>query len=123
MAASLPGAERGSFLRRAERDAARLAKERAAWGHALAALILAGVAALAGDRERAHQQLERAARGCADTDMGLFEQVARRRQGELAGGADGGAAAAAATAWIANRGIADPDRITAMLAPGFPPAA
>jgi hypothetical protein len=124
MATTLPPAERAPYLRQADALADRVASERAPWGDALAALTRAGSAAAGGAPDRARKQLQGAALGFAETHMALFEAVTRRREGELRGGPDGLATARAASASMVERGVANPDRMAAMLAPGFPvPAA
>ena len=52
--------------------------------------------------------------------MALWHAVAKRRKGELAGGDEGDALLAAADVWLTGEGITNPERITAVFAPGFP---
>jgi hypothetical protein len=49
----------------------------------------------------------------------MFAAAARRRLGALVQGDDGDQLAAAADAAMADQGIRDPRRMTAVLAPGF----
>ncbi len=51
--------------------------------------------------------------------MCLHAAAARRRQGELLGGDGGRALVANASGWMQGQGKRDPDRITALYAPGF----
>jgi hypothetical protein len=96
-----------------------MGKERMAWADPLAALVEAGVAHVAGDPTRARAQLETAIRGLEAADMMLYAQAARRRHGQLVGGSEGAAEVAQADAWMAAAGVRRPDRMAAMLAPGW----
>jgi hypothetical protein len=53
-------------------------------------------------------------------DMPLHAAAARWRLGGLLGGAEGRALIEQADAELRQRGIVNPARLTAMLAPGFP---
>jgi hypothetical protein len=52
--------------------------------------------------------------------MRLFATVARRRLGELLGGADGGRMVDEANAWMREQTIRNPDRLAYALAPWQP---
>jgi hypothetical protein len=52
----------------------------------------------------------------------LYAAAARRRQGELLGGHKGRQLVAEANSWMAGQGVVRPERMTAMLVPGFGPA-
>jgi hypothetical protein len=108
-----------ALVRSAERSAAAIDDERAGWGEPLAAQLRAGVAARRRDAAGAARHLRDAARGFDAAGMALFAAAARRRLGEVLGGEEGRALVEAASAWMRAQGVADPERITAMLAPGF----
>jgi hypothetical protein len=76
------------------------------------------VAAHGGDRDRAAELFEQAARGFDSVDLLLHAAAARRRLGELVAGERGASLIAAADAWMAGQKIKSPQRMTAMLAPG-----
>ncbi len=88
------------------------------WAGPVAGLLQAGVAATRGDASAAAALLETAEREFASGDMALYAAVARRRRGELLGGAEGGALVAAADEWMGGQAIRNPPRMAAMLAPG-----
>ena len=122
-AAALP--DRRSFLERrallaeVRRAARALDAERVPWAEPLAASLRAGVAAIRGDEQTALDALDSAARGFRVLGMELFAAAVRRRAGALLGGERGAALAGEAARWMTAQGVVDPDRITAMLAPGF----
>jgi len=121
MAADAPAdsPERRELMRSAERDARRIEKEKERWAAALAQLVRASLARLRDDDERATELLRAAIQGFDATQTGLHAAVARRRLGDLIGGAEGDEARQAATSFMRSHGIANPDGMTAMLAPGF----
>jgi serine/threonine protein kinase len=104
-------------------DAARCARkldaERTPWTSVLAALVWAGVAGGQGDRARAVAHLRSALERAEEADMRLHAEVARLRLGDLLGAGEGAAMAGRARAYLIDQGVAQPDRIAAMLAP-FP---
>jgi hypothetical protein len=108
-------------LHDAERDAARLAREDAAWAVPLAALVRAGVAAVRGQVEPTRRTLDEALAGLERCEMGLYAAAARLQLGDLVGGDEGRALTVAAGAWMDSQGIADKERMTAALVPGFDP--
>ena len=120
LACAHAGAERTQeLLRRAERDARRIAAERMPWGNPLAALLRAGVAAARRDTDQAVAQLRLALEGAEQTELALHAAVARRRLGELLTGSEGRALIEAADTWMIREGIKNPGRMTALYAPGF----
>jgi hypothetical protein len=107
----------------ATRFARKLDRERMPWTDALASLVWAGVArSRVEDREHAGEIAHlRAAVDRAETvDMNLHAAVARLRMSEIAGVEGAGALAQRSLAWMAEQGIARPDRMAAMLAPLSP---
>jgi len=110
---------RTELLKAAECDARSILRERMEWGNPLARLLQAAVAAARGDRVRALELAGGAESGFATAHMGLYTAAARRVRGELLGGDEGRAVMEAADAWMERRGVRNPRRMTAMLAPGM----
>ena len=104
----------------AQRDAARLSRERSGWAAALAGLILSGTASLTGDRESAITQLQSAEPAFQELSMHLHRAVSLRRRGELLRGSQGAefALVRRADEWLAAQGIRNSARMADMLAPG-----
>ena len=119
LAAARTSADSAALLREAERAAGKLAAERMPWVGPLAAMLRAGAHWSRGDAPEAIALLVGAVRDFEAVDMALYAAAARRRVGEIAGGDGGRAAIAAADAWMREQGVVDPERMTAMLAPGF----
>ncbi len=118
LAAASETANDRDLLLEAKRASRRLRAERVPWAEALADLIGAAVADRSGHAaavEMAAQASERL-QACG---LGLYAAAARRRHGVLLGGDNGHAVVGAAEAWMKGQGIVSPERITAMLAPGF----
>jgi hypothetical protein len=115
--ASASGDKREPMLRDAEEMVRRMTRERAAWGDAFATLVRGLVAAARGDRENAASTLADAVRRFEEDDMTLFAQVARWRQGEMAGGTVGTELRGAAEAWMRGQQIVSPERFVALFAP------
>jgi serine/threonine protein kinase len=103
----------------AEGDSRALERERVAWALALAGLVRAGLARVRGDTKEASRLLREAAGRCDAVDMGICAQAARRFLGKLLGGDEGKRLVAEADAWMANQKIRRPDRMAALLVPGF----
>ncbi len=85
-----------------------------AWAMPIAQLRLAGCAAQRGEVDVASRLLDQAIAGFERCEMGLLPRCAQHRRAQLAGGD------ARVKAWMVERGIRRPERIAAMLAPGFP---
>jgi hypothetical protein len=117
LAAAEASPDRGWLLRSAGRCARRLRGEGLAWADALAGLLQAGVAACGGDRAGAAATLGEAASLFDAAGMLLHAAVARRRLGECLPG--GGELIAQADTAITERGVRNPLRMTALVAPGF----
>jgi serine/threonine protein kinase len=110
---------RAALVAIAKRDARGLERERVGWASAEASVLRAGSALVEnGDAERARRHLEVAAATFDANDMPLHAAAVRRRLGQLVGGDAGAALSAGATAWMVERGIRDPERMTALVAPG-----
>jgi hypothetical protein len=112
-------AARDRHHRRAASLARRLFRERSSWATPLAELVAAGVACRGGDAAASIAHLGAAERAAEDCHMPLHAAAARRQRGLLVGGDEGAAAAREAERAIAARGVAEPGRWAAMLAPGF----
>jgi hypothetical protein len=112
-------AQRAAHLRRAEKDADRIAGEKMPWADPLASLLLAGIARTRGDREEAVAQLRLALEGFEKAELALHAAATRRRLGELVGGTEGASLVEAANTWMGRQGIFNPTAMTRLYAPGF----
>jgi len=113
---------RKACLYRAERDARRIAREPISYAQAWAELVVGGVAALQGDEETAVRSAARGITACEAAGLAGYAAAIRRCYGRLIRGDQGAALVQAADAWFLAQGVAEPERMTRMLAPGFPPA-
>jgi len=118
-AASEPPASRGALLAQADRVARKLDGEQLAWASGYANLIHAGVAAGRGRPEEAMHRLHLARTFLHQSDMVLLAAAAERRLGALLGGDEGTALLARSDAFMAAEGVRNPERLTAVLAPGW----
>jgi eukaryotic-like serine/threonine-protein kinase len=107
------------FLRSAERDARWLHDRCNPWVDPLASLQLAGIARVRGQEDLARIGLEHAIAQFEATSTPLFAEVARRRLGETIGGDEGGVLVARADAWMNEHQIRRPERVAAVIAPGW----
>jgi hypothetical protein len=112
-------ARAGPLLAAAERDARVLAANGASWAAGLGHLLTAGGAAVRGNTERAVTGLRAATHIFDATNLALFAAVTRLRLGGLVGGKEGAALVADADAWMLAEGVRRPERVAAMMAPGF----
>ncbi len=119
LAASMLDGDAARWRRRAEQEIRHLKKFRLAWCTPAAELLRAGLAVTAGEPDAAVAVLPEIARRFDTLDMGAFAAVARRSHGLLLGGDDGAGMVAAADDELHQRGVANPARMTAYLAPGF----
>jgi tetratricopeptide (TPR) repeat protein len=119
LATALVSADPEPLLRAAERDAVALERERMHWSVAQARLIRAGIASARGRRDEALVDLREAVDLCEAASMYLYAMVARRRMGEIQGGAEGDALFAESQRWMISQSIRDPGRFTDLYAPGF----
>jgi serine/threonine protein kinase len=116
--AGLTASSRNRLLRSALRDARRIEREKTPWGDPLARSLRAGVASHRGDRKVALECLVSAEAGFDAARMALYAAAARRCRGLLLGGEGGLALVASADAWMRGERIKNPERMSAMLAPG-----
>jgi hypothetical protein len=110
---------REALLELCAKAARAIEEEDATWAEPLSALVRAGIAASRGDADGAHTWLANARRGFRAAHMELFAAVAKLRFGELLGREKGEAMVMDADRWLKERGVVRPDRLAAMLAPGF----
>jgi serine/threonine protein kinase len=110
--------ERNALVQGAERHARAILRQGTRWGDPLALLLRAGAAATRGEGDRAVRLLESAEEGFAAAEMALHTAAARRRRGELIGGDAGRSLVTSADSWMSGQSIKNPERMTAMLAPG-----
>ncbi len=89
------------------------------WPKALGQLVRAGAAAVRGDQDTAVRFLESAEADCEAADMAMHAAAALRRRGRILWGDEGEAMVARGRDAMTGQGIASPERITDMLAPGF----
>jgi hypothetical protein len=120
LAAAPAAADPGPLLHAAERDARLLRRERIAWAGALAQLVRAGVAMGRHDAGRACPLLDDAAGRLQAAGLRLHAAAARRRLGERVGGSEGHRRVEHAEAWMRGQNVRRPERMTALLVPGFP---
>ncbi len=85
-----------------------------------AALLEAGAAQLEGNRAATEVALRRALERLERLDTTLHAQAARRRLGETLGGEAGAKLVSEADDWMSGQGVRNPERMTAMLVPGWP---
>ncbi|MBI4509047.1 MAG: protein kinase [Deltaproteobacteria bacterium] len=118
LAASSQGSARRRHLAEAKKAARQILGEKMPWSDPLAILLGAGVHALRGESDSAVQDLREAIRGLDASEMALHSAAARSWLGRLLGGDEGSKLAQDAHAWMVERGIMSPERMTAILAPG-----
>jgi hypothetical protein len=111
---------KASLLASAARDAYRLEREREPWAHAHAQLLKAGIATMRGDHAQAATGLRAAAEEFTALEMHLHATAARRRLGEILGGAAGLALVSESDRWMREQTIRDPAHMTSIYAPGLP---
>ena len=118
-AASAQPSEARALHAAAARDARKITGERMPWSTPLGRLIEAALSAKKGDAERAVRLLSEAETGLDEANMPLHAACARWQKGRLLGGDEGRRLVESAAAWMKERKIQRPERMAAMLAPGF----
>jgi hypothetical protein len=104
------------------RQAARgLQNERVPYAAAWAGMLLAAVAYRTGDHDGCVGLLRSAADAAEAANMHLYAAVARWRLGCLLGAAAGAQIVEDAKLWMAGESVRNPDRLCAVIAPGFAP--
>jgi serine/threonine protein kinase len=103
----------------AQELARRLAKEKIQWSEPLVLLLRAAIANQRGDFALATANLSEAVEGFELSDMGLYAAASRRRLGQALCGDRGRELIADADAWMTEKKIKNPTRLTRMIAPGW----
>jgi eukaryotic-like serine/threonine-protein kinase len=120
LAVAETGGDTRSLLRRAEKDARALARDRVCrCSPGLAALVRAGVAAQRGTDLVARTYLAEAVRVFGDAHMIALGGAAKRRLAELTVGESGDSLMAEADAALLAAGVAEPEHMTRAFANGF----
>jgi len=109
--------KRRELLRVADREARAIEKQHAPWGLALAELIRGGRESALG-RPQAIASFERAEAAADSAGMFLHANVARRARALLMGGNEGRQLRIKADANLSQESIRNPERLTALIAPG-----
>jgi hypothetical protein len=117
MAQNSDGRTRVKLLQQAQRDAARLARAGASWGRASAFALKAAVANMRGDGPAAVDHLVAAERLYQAADMALHAAAVRWQRGTLS--IQGRPLAVEEDGWPKGGVVQRPDRIAALLVPGF----
>jgi serine/threonine protein kinase len=117
-AAAAPSDAR-ALLAAAARDAKKIIGENMPWSTPLGRVLEAALAARRDDTDTAVRLLGEAQTGLNDAGMPLHAACARWQRGRLVGGDEGRGQVESAAAWMKDRRIQRPERIAAMLAPGF----
>src|SRR5262249_47698594 len=113
-------ADRKKYLRVANHEHGAILRQGAPWGAALAGFLQAGIQILAGRRHEAIATFMKTQTPSTSTGMFLHAAFARRARGLLAGGDEGRKLVTAAEAEIKAEGILNPERLSAVFAPGLP---
>jgi len=112
--------ERAGLLRTVEADLDALKGEKTLWATPFVELVHAGLMIVYGQKERAIQGLRAAEQGFRAVDMALYAAAARRRCGQILGATAGAELLASADLAMSDQGVRRPERMTRVLAPGFP---
>jgi eukaryotic-like serine/threonine-protein kinase len=109
-----------AFRKVAERGIRALEREHLDWADALASVLRAGLVCTSGTpdhRRAATLHLIAAEKGFEALGANLMLAVARRRRGELVGGAEGRSLVASAEGWMSAEGVREPNKVCALYAP------
>ncbi len=107
-------------LRVARKQANKLARERSPMAELFVRQINACLAYLEGDEQTAVKLLRKAAKSFEEAQYKLFATSTNRQLGRLLGGDEGRALIVKADTAMKEEAIVNPERVAAMLAPGFP---
>lgn len=108
-----------SLLAEAARAARSLAREKIGFATVFSLQLRAAVAARRGGIDKAVSLLDNAMAIAKQKSMLLHAEVARLRRGELLGGSRGESEVAGARDWMSAEGVVRPERMAAVLAPGY----
>jgi|CZKU01.1.fsa_nt_gi serine/threonine protein kinase len=111
-------AQQDARLGEARRMARQLERERMPYAALLASILRAGVASVAGQRDRAAECLRATIDRASETDMALHRLAAKYQLGMLTGGDSGDDLVRAAADAMQAQGIRDPGRFADVIAPG-----
>jgi tetratricopeptide (TPR) repeat protein len=109
---------RAARVAEARSMAKRVERETAAWGPTLAAIVLAGAASAAGDRDGALDSLREALRRAEAADLALHGWAIRYQLGAALGGDEGREHGVQAERAMTDEGVRSPARMAALLVPG-----
>ncbi len=107
------------ILRKAKKHARQMLKDNAAWANPLAQLVLAGVAAVQGEKDEAGLLLADARDHFNKNHQHHYAMIANWQLGKLIGGEEGQALIHEAEAWATSQEIRNWPAFANMLAPGF----
>jgi hypothetical protein len=110
---------RAHAIQTARKMAKILRKQKLPLASLFALLLECGAANLEDRRERTIDLLKKTIARLEETETLLYAAAARRQLGILLGGEEGQTLVEAADAWMAAQGVMRPDRMTAMLVPGW----
>jgi hypothetical protein len=113
------GIDRETMLKVAEADAAAIARERAAWGEPIVALVRAGIARARGQDGAAVALVDDATKRFDALGMALHAASARLWRSDIAGDGAGEAGRTEALAYFGAQGIKDPKQTSSVFTPGF----
>jgi hypothetical protein len=119
-AAQTSGSQAKALHAAVARDAKKIAGEKMPWSTPLAQLLQAGLSARRGDQDGALALLSSAITSLDEAGMSLHAACARWQRGRLLGGEEGRQLVASSAAWMAERKVRRPERMAAMMVPGFP---
>jgi tRNA A-37 threonylcarbamoyl transferase component Bud32 len=111
--------ERKAAAAAARKIARGLEREKAAYAHVWSLLLHAGAEAAEGDVDACMRTLREAVAAAEAREMLMCASSARWRLGKIIGGDEGSALVQQAGAWMKSEGIAKPERMVQVLAPGF----
>jgi len=119
LAAAEAGIDAAANVGDAKRCATQLAREDAAYGEVWSSLLEGGIAAQAGNQDRARTLLARAADAARRQDMSHCLAAAQYRRGELIGGKAGDRLVEQAVGWMLEKSVTASKRRVQVIAPGF----
>jgi hypothetical protein len=119
LAAAHAGTDPDRLLALADKDARRILKEGNPFTGGLARQLLSGVESMRGQEEEAVIHLRGSITDFTAAGMPMHVAVSRMRLGKLVGGDEGKRLLAEADDWMQSEGVVKPERVAAMIAPGF----